>query len=158
MPTQKQIFPSEILEYSSEVHFARHSKSSQIIYITVLLVVVGAFVALPFVYVDISVRALGMVTSSQNKTELYMPVSAQVKEVFIQENQSVREGETLLTLYMPSLSEQMRYASENMLVLAGFIGDLEKLGQLDSASLLKGDLVLKTKLYQQEYVHLFEQL
>jgi HlyD family secretion protein len=49
----KQIFPKEIIENTIHVHQFKHRKKSSIIYSTFLIALIGVFVSLTFIKVDI---------------------------------------------------------------------------------------------------------
>lgn len=53
------LLPNEWIENSIETYIYQHTTKSQIIYWVVLAAVAAAIIALPFIYVDISVQGSG---------------------------------------------------------------------------------------------------
>ncbi|HPS11741.1 MAG TPA: hypothetical protein PLB87_00605 [Prolixibacteraceae bacterium] len=70
----RQLFPPDIIEYTAESHFARHGKSTQIIYVTVLLALVAGIAVTPFVKVDVTTQSRGIVKSSIENNQLQAAV------------------------------------------------------------------------------------
>ena len=63
------LLPNEWIENSIETYIYQHTTKSQIIYWVVLAAVTAAMIALPFIYVDISVQGSGVVRPITEKTE-----------------------------------------------------------------------------------------
>lgn len=64
------LLPNEWIENSIETYIYQHTTKSQIIYWVVLAAVAAAIIALPFIYVDISVQGSGVVRPVTEKTEI----------------------------------------------------------------------------------------
>ncbi len=64
------LLPNEWIENSIETYIYQHTTKSQIIYWGVLAAVAAAIIALPFIYVDISVQGSGVVRPVTEKTEI----------------------------------------------------------------------------------------
>ena len=56
----KNIFPKEILESTTQVHQFKHSKKSLVIYTTILIALIGVFISLPFIKVDVYTSSRGL--------------------------------------------------------------------------------------------------
>jgi len=54
-----------------------------------------ALISLPFIYVDVSVRSQEMLKPLQERTEFKSLTSGTIKEIFVKENQFVKQGNTL---------------------------------------------------------------
>ena len=144
------IFPVEITEHSIEQHWAEHSTRSQIIYLTLVLVVIGALVSLPFVYVDVSVHGGGLLRPVTEKTEVKSPVSGKVTEVLVQDNQAVEKGQPLLTIQTDQLDQQLAYHDQRVGELDEYIRDLTQLLALPSPTTATV-VSLTSSLYHQSY-------
>ena len=64
------LLPNEWIENSLETYIYQHTTKSQIIYWVVLLAITATMIALPFIYVDISVQGSGVVRPVTEKTEI----------------------------------------------------------------------------------------
>jgi membrane fusion protein, peptide pheromone/bacteriocin exporter len=64
---QNQIFPTEIIDNTTEVYLPKVTIRSQLIYSILLLAIIACFVALPFVFVDVSVKSVGLIRTQAEK-------------------------------------------------------------------------------------------
>ena len=64
------IIPAEFIEESVDAYFSKYSNTSQMIYWLVLLAVVAALIALPFIYIEVSVQEQGIIRPVAEKTEI----------------------------------------------------------------------------------------
>ena len=64
---QKQILPTESIDYAVETYLPKVQVRSQLIYTIALLSVLAALVSLPFIYVDISVQSPAAVRTLAEK-------------------------------------------------------------------------------------------
>jgi membrane fusion protein, peptide pheromone/bacteriocin exporter len=154
----KKIFPSEILEFTVEDHFVKHSTNTKIIYAIVILSLLAAFIALPFIKVDISVQSTGIIKPKSAKTQVNFPVSGKVKAVLVQENEQVSKGETLVVIDPEVLNEKIKYLSQKTAELKIYIHDLQTLILNSRNSSSPEYLKLNTLLYVQEWQHFQEKL
>ena len=63
----KQLFPPEVIEFSSEKLINDYSKKSRIIYNLIIFAVLAALVSIFFIKVDVSVNGSGILRSEQDK-------------------------------------------------------------------------------------------
>ena len=94
----KQIFPKEVLNNTTEVHFAKHSKRSQSIYIIVLAFVIISFILLPFIHMEVNSSSRGVIRPVTDNQSLYLLSSGKVIYSKIRANLSTNKGDTLLIL------------------------------------------------------------
>lgn len=125
----KKIFPFQMVNPSVEALHARHSKSSTIIYWTILLALMGFFFSMPFVEVEINTRSRGMIRSDLANNQLVAAASGQIEAVYIANNQSVSVGDTLLILNSSSLKEQISFTQERLQESTQLQSDFQKLTQ-----------------------------
>ena len=90
------LLPNEWIENSIETYIYQHTTKSQVIYWVVLAAITATIIALPFVYVDISVQGGGVVRPVTEKTEIKAAITEYVDSVFVREGQQVRKGDVLL--------------------------------------------------------------
>jgi HlyD family secretion protein len=104
---QKQLYPSETIDYALETYLPKVNVKSQLIYTSILLFVLGVFVALPFVYVDISVASPGVIRTLSEKTELKSLVSGRITKMDVAENQMVKAGDILYAIATEELDNKL---------------------------------------------------
>lgn len=103
------VFPQEIINLSVESHFVKFSKKTILLYVVVLLFFVVAFISLFFIKLDITIQSRGMLRSSKEPVSVTTGVAAEVTHCFINENQFVNSGDTLLCLDFQKLEERNKY-------------------------------------------------
>ncbi len=143
----KKIFPFQMVNPSVELLHAKHSRSGHIIYWTVLVVLITAFASLPFIQVDVNTRSRGMVRSGFENNAVLVAANGEVQQIFIQNNQTVHKGDTLLIINSASVNEQIRYAEDRLEETQLFLRDFEKLAHYSPET----SLYLSSSLAQREY-------
>jgi HlyD family secretion protein len=121
------IFPKEIIKFSIENHYIRFSRHSKIIYLLVIGMIFVAFLALPFVKVDITVQSRGMIRSQAEPTSIQAPVTGQVQKICIHENMKVSVGDTLICLAPKKINDQLKMLNDKIALYSGYIHDLDNL-------------------------------
>jgi HlyD family secretion protein len=147
---QKNIFPAEILPYTTESYLPRVSVRSQLIYLTVIGLLAGALASLPFIYVDISFHGSGVIRPVAEKNDLKSLVAGTVSSVQVVENQNVQAGQVLVTLQTDLLDNKVRLNESRQHEKQLYIRDLSQLVRLTEANAtsLSG---LTSPLYRQQY-------
>jgi multidrug efflux pump subunit AcrA (membrane-fusion protein) len=74
---------------SHEVYIGRLNKKSQLVYWVILLIIITALSALPFIYFDISVKSSGIIRPSMERTEIKSMQSGIIDSIFYKEGQLV---------------------------------------------------------------------
>lgn len=162
--TNKKIFPSEIMQYSVELHYQQRHTRSKIIYLTVLIFFIVAFISLFFIRVNVSVNSSGMLTAATERNIVRTPVNGQIEKVFVTENQRVETGDVLFTLQSDELEQQSDYLSLEDKKLDQQVKDLRQLVSINMPSVFGQKAIpsaakkihLKTPLYKQQY-HFYRQ-
>ena len=88
-----KLFPPEILHHTTESHFIRTYSKTWIVYLFVLVMVTAFIVSLPFITVEVSTQARGIIRSEFDNNRLQMVVGGEVIDVRITENQLVTQAE-----------------------------------------------------------------
>jgi len=140
-----------MIEYNVEGLFARHHTGSQILYLTVIIGLIAAFFALPYIKVDITKQSRGIIRSEQDNNQIATAIYGQVSEVFILENQKVRIGEPLLKLSTAKIEEQITFHQEKIEEHNKYSADLKVL-------LNNVGQTPQTSLYGQEYLQFQQRL
>ena len=147
--TQAQLYPTELIDSSVESFLAKTSIRSQVIYVTTLLAVLAALVALPFVRVDVSVQSQGVIRPVAEKNEIRPMVAGTVAEVLVRDNQPVRVGQPLVRLRtdLPETKLRLNRSQQAGKLLA--VHDIERLVRADRAALLNVSGLLAPLIRQQ---------
>ena len=149
-----QVFPKEILENTAEVHQFMHSSRSKSIYLVILLLLIGAFMALPFLKVDVVSSARGVIKPNRERIEISLIHSGQVIYSKLVNNKKVAKGDTLLIIDNKGIDEKLNLTGYQIRETLSFIGDLNilvskktvHLSELSSAKYEKGYLHYRQKL------------
>lgn len=141
------LLPNEWIENSIETYIYRHTTKSQIIYWVVLAVIAAFLVAMPFIYVDISVQGNGAIRPISEKTEIKSSVTEIVDSVFVREGEQVHKGDILLRLRTNNSDYKINYQNERLRDCNEQLADL--------AYLVKGKRPphFQSAVRQQEYAY-----
>ena len=118
------LFPPEILHHTTESHFSRTYSKTWIVYLFVLVFVTAAIVSLPFITVEVSTQARGIIRSEFDNNRLQMVVGGEVIDVRMTENQLVTQGDTLLVLNTENIIVQINRIQERINENNAFIQDI----------------------------------
>lgn len=105
-----KIFPPEIIQFSTQNHFVKHHSSSKKIYLVVIVFLFLVFISLPFITVDISIPARGVLRSPLENNKIQAVVYGEILQIKMDENKRITKGDTLLTLRTDKIDEQLRAA------------------------------------------------
>ncbi|GAB3951015.1 HlyD family type I secretion periplasmic adaptor subunit [Spirosoma harenae] len=133
--------------YGLVTYLPRVTVRSQLIYTTVLAVVFLTLLALPFIYVDVSVQANGLIRPVSERSEVKATAGAVVEKVMVREWQSVKRGDPLFQLRSDALETRKQLVDKQIAEKQGFIQDLDQLTR-KSWQVVSG---LTAPLYRQEY-------
>lgn len=148
------IFPKEILEYTQEAHQFNHKVTSKVIYFIILFSVFFAFLATPFIYIDIYSSSSGVLKPEKERHQISSLFGGLVKEVRIHENQFVSESDTLVVIDPSIIIEKRNLYSQKLEDTKLFIHDLNYL--INHASVVLDSL--KHFNYQKSYLQFKEKI
>jgi HlyD family secretion protein len=97
------------------------------VYIAILLFITAALASLPFITVEVSTQARGIIRGEFDNNRLQTVVSGEVTDVRIAENQVVRQGDTLLVLNAENIDVQINRAQERIAEYSAFVRDISAL-------------------------------
>lgn len=117
----------ETINNTSVVYTARIKKTTQVIYLVILLLFVLAFVSLPLIKVNISVKGNGLLQSAIEKADLNIPVNGRLVYFKVKDNQKTTLGDTLLIIDGSSSNKQDLLVKGRQQEIALFIRDLHTL-------------------------------
>ncbi|GAB3896662.1 hypothetical protein GCM10028803_14500 [Larkinella knui] len=132
------------------VYLPRVTVRSQLLYTAVLLAITAALVALPFIYVDVSVQASGLIRPVAERSEVKTTASGTVAVLWVQDNQVVRAGQPLLRLQTDIADTKLRLLATQQTQKRAYIHDLEQLTRLTDNRLFSAT-GLTSPLYRQQY-------
>lgn len=138
------IFPPEIIDNSVETHFVKNNIRSKVLYISVLVALVLFVASMPFIVIDISTQARGIIRTPNENNQLQSVVYAQVEQIFIHENKEVKTGDVLLILKSNKIKEQIQMQQKKINDNNLFVSDINNL-------LKKQGNKVRTPLYKNEY-------
>ena len=141
------LLPNEWIENSIETYIYQHTTKSQVIYWVVLLAVTVTLVALPFVYVDISVQGSGVVRPVAEKAEITSSITEIVDSVFVKEGDQVNKGDVILRFRTNNSDYKINYQTSRLNDCSAQLADL--------AFLAKGERPerFSSPVRQQEYAY-----
>ena len=142
------IFPAAILKQTTEYYQSRISVTSQAIYMTILVFILLAFVALPYIKVDVAVQARGTFQSSLQRNAIVSSAAGRLEELLIKENQKIRKGEVLAIIRSENVNLEISGNEERRQQVQEFILDLSKLIHLNFESEELEMPLLRSKFYQ----------
>ncbi len=137
------IFPPEIINDTTESLFVKRSTKSNIIYLTVVLIIAAAIISLPFIYVEISTQARGIIRTPFENNQLQTAVYGEIIKINIVENMEVKKGDTLLVLNAEHIQEQINRKKEKIKENTSFIEDIYSLlSRQNTKAATPGDIPL----------------
>lgn len=152
-----QIFPTEIIENTTEAYLPQVTVRSQIIYISVLAILIAALISLPHIKISVSTNSSGIVRTVAEKSDFKAITSGRVSSWLVKENQKVETGQNLVVLASEMLDSKISLVKFQQIEKQQFIHDLSILTRLDSTNLLRVR-GLRSSLYAQQYNQLNYQL
>jgi len=145
------LIPSTLTNCTLESYLIKVTSRSQIIYWTILVMVILGIGVLPFVYVDITVQARGYFQSNIEKQAVYSPYQGKVLFTSIKNGIDIEKGDTLLIIESEASKAQKRTLQKRIPENNRAISDLKKLTLLDSGLFSFDVKNFQTKKYQAEF-------
>jgi len=139
----KSLFPEDIIKYTNEFYWSSRNIKSNIIYITIISVIVIILLLLPFIYIDTSTQSLAIVRTTNENNSLQSVISARIDKILIEENAFVKKGDTIVYLNSDPIKEQIKELYRKIEDNSMFISDLK--------NIIAGNPNLKTSKYISEY-------
>ncbi len=139
----KQIFPKEIIENSVEAHQFKHSNKSKIIYSLILLALIIALIALPFIKITIYNTSQGLIRADKERITLNSSASGKVVFHQLKNNLQVHKGDTLLVLNNVAINQKIENTLNRLEETKTFIDDLK---------LLTANKIAKNKIISLKYL------
>jgi len=125
--SQKNIFPAETIEFSNEYHQTVNTVKSQIIYIVIVLSVIAGIISLPFIYIDVTIQADGLIRPVNEKTEVISVQSGIVENIYVKESKKINKGDTILSIISSEINSKAEFANYQIVQDSNFIADIKEL-------------------------------
>ncbi|MBS2096789.1 HlyD family secretion protein [Carboxylicivirga linearis] len=123
----KKIFPSEIINHSAEMHFYKHSKPFQLIYLSIVILLIILIGILPLITVEITTQSRGIIRTPIESSQIQSSIAGLVAYSNLGDGKLVHMGDTLLKLVDEPLLEQIILAKKQLSENDVFINDLSSL-------------------------------
>jgi HlyD family secretion protein len=132
-----------------ELYLSRLNKSMLSIYWMIVAGIIIVLAALPFLYLDVSVRTTGIIRPLQERTEIKATVSGVIEKIYFAESQLVPEGAVILRIKDDKTGSKKTQSRFEIAQRQQFIHDLELLSATDFVS-QKIYNALVSPLYKQQ--------
>lgn len=150
----KQIFPIEIVENTTHIHWFNRKTTLKSIYLVIIIVLIAIIVCLPFIYVDVSSQSRSTIRTPHENNSLQSSIYAQVVKSEMEENKFVQKGDTLLWLKSDELNEQIlrlrQKQSENNLFIEDINSLLTQNSTLKTSKYIAEKALFKAKVEEQQ--------
>jgi len=140
--------PASLAADTIESLYAEQGPEQPRIYQALLIGLAVAIGSLPFIQLDVAVRAPGIVRPALERTELRPASGGFVTQVLVRDNESVQAGQPLLVLSSAEVDERLAHNRVRQEKLADRVADLE---QATSASEDRPPAAWKTPAIHQEW-------
>jgi multidrug resistance efflux pump len=121
------LIPSGMINATFESYMIRITSKSRIIYWIIIGLIVSGLAMLPFIYVDVAVRARGYFQSETSKQVIYSPVQGVVSFNSILLGKKYEKGDTLLKFDTKAIEAQLNAIERRISENYSAIKDLETL-------------------------------
>ncbi|HKI44326.1 MAG TPA: HlyD family efflux transporter periplasmic adaptor subunit [Balneolales bacterium] len=157
---EKHLFPREIIEYSSEYHIWKNTISSQVLYSSVVIVLISILLVLPYLRVDVSVSSRGIIRPVVEKNNITSLVSGKIVSMHVRENARVTRGDTIAIVESSEIQSKILLNMKRRRKLNPLIHDLKLLARLDSSTVFSTNLPsgLQSPACRQSFIHFQELL
>lgn len=137
-------------DFCIEKQIFRHSRKSNVIYLTALAAIFFALASLPFLYVDIVVHGVGVVRPISEKVELKSSVAETIVQVLAQEGSTLNQGDTILLLNTTSVDASLSNERSLLKNIDDQLADLQTLSSQHSRSFRSDKRQQEQLLFQRQ--------
>ena len=126
-------------------HYSAINYRGYSLYWLILIALFTCLVALPFIYVDVSVQSRGVITTLNKTVQLNSPITAKVTRVDMAENKKVQKGDTLLVLEQSGLTNEIQLINLQLEQQQSYINDITHLLNVFENAAIQTSLYLKER-------------
>jgi membrane fusion protein, peptide pheromone/bacteriocin exporter len=124
---QQQVFPPEVLENSVETYLPQVTVKSQLIYSTLLAMLVLLLALLPVIKVDVPVPGNGEISTAFGRHEIRSQISGVLQEVNVRDNQLVKKGDLLFVVTKQAIETKQTITQDQKEQIEVNLNDLKEL-------------------------------
>lgn len=147
-----KIFPDSILSQSADQIFNEKNRLSGVLYLTTLIVICLALIAINYITVDISVQAAGTIKPEVDRTVVLATSNGYVQLYSILQNASINKGDTLLVIQSELITAKLPMLQKRKEELDALIHDLTLLTTHSPYS-----VKLTSPMYRQDVLYYISQ-
>ena len=122
-----EIFPSDMMDNTSMQYLHSIKMRSQVIYISILLFVISAMAASPFIYVEITVNSNGVIRPIAEKSEIKTLYSGIIDSISCREGEYIRYNSPIIYLQSNLIESKLKLIAFKQEEKKIEIEDLEQL-------------------------------
>ena len=148
----KPIFPASVVEQSADQILNERTRLSGVLYMAVLISLLGVMVAINFIYIDINVRASGIIKPREDHAVVLSTASGFIEPRKLVLNAQVSEGDTLAIIRSEMITAKLPALHQRHEELRGLISDLNQL-----TTRLPSDVKLSSPIYKQDILYYLAQ-
>lgn len=121
----KNFLPIDAHKDSVQSLCVKRRTKTRIIYLLTLFGIAICLLALPLVYVDVSIQSRGSVNSHKVNNTIQSAIYAKIEKINMHENAFVKENDTLIILNTDELDEQINRLNKRIDENSSFIQTLK---------------------------------
>lgn len=148
----KNIFPPSVLEQSAEQVLTERTRLAGSLYLLVLFTLVGVLIAINFIYIDVNVRATGIIKPKEDRAVVLATASGFIEPRNLTLNASVKEGDTLAIIRSEMITAKLPALRQRQEELGALISDLRQLTTQNPDK-----VILSSPLYKQDVLYYIAQ-
>jgi multidrug resistance efflux pump len=150
----------EYKELNSYSHFYLwdNSGSGRLIYISILVFFFCLIISLPFIKVDVSIKAQGIIRPICEKTDITPLVSGRIDRILCREGAFVEKGQLLISLECSQIQDELSYYTYENSLISDEIKDLKNLLAGNDAALVSAKYKFERRNHLSQLDRITEQL
>lgn len=153
MNANKGLYPANVND--SFTYIKKITTTSKVVYITVIVFVISVLASLPFIYVDVSIQAPGIIQSELTRQTITAPYTGKLVYTGLKENLKVKSGDTLVVLDTSTQQVALESNKRRTEILNSEIADLESLVTFDSTKISR-PFNLISGTYKSEFAYFLQ--
>jgi HlyD family secretion protein len=153
-----EMIPSRIMNVTLESYLIRITSKSRVIYWIIIVLVLTVLALLPFIYVDVAIRAGGYLQSEIEKQTIYSPFQGKVIYTSIKNGKEVHKGDTLFIIDSETNKAQIIALQNKIRENNLSIADLRILSTIESSDISFESKEFRTKRYFSEFLRMKKSL
>ncbi|MDI9338912.1 MAG: hypothetical protein QM539_10890 [Alphaproteobacteria bacterium] len=103
------LLPATFLENTKNVYLPKLPKNWAWVYILLCIVICAAIASLPYLYVDISINATGIIRPSSERTEIKSSMSGIIDSVWVTEGAFVNKNQHIVSILNPHYHNKTKF-------------------------------------------------